>query len=215
MSKVTLDDLYMHQGRYRQEIADMTEEQQLNNILGEKEAKKVAKLDTVKAKELYDQGMSDNAIGKACGVSGPTMAAWRKKEYLPAIPQKFAPHKKPASLEGRKPAKENPEFEAAFQEMVAGTEFEGNMTKAELPVKLEPLPPVPKQQMTVDPEFEQAVANMETAIDTARRSETKSPSAIALTAIRALVVDIVPYSSSTGITLAKLLLIKEIAAEVL
>lgn len=42
-----------------------------------------ANIDESKARELYDQGKSDGAIGKNIGVSGVTVMNWRKRNNLP------------------------------------------------------------------------------------------------------------------------------------
>jgi len=40
--------------------------------------------DTDKAYELYCQGLSDSAIGQACGISANSITHWRKNNNLPA-----------------------------------------------------------------------------------------------------------------------------------
>jgi len=49
-----------------------------------KKRKRRYTFDTRKALELYRQGLSDPAIGKACGISAASVYNWRKNNNLPA-----------------------------------------------------------------------------------------------------------------------------------
>ena len=201
------------------DVLAMSTDEQVAYILGEdnndeeEDHSKMSgkKLDGAKALELYHQGLSDNAIGQACGVTGSGIAYWRKKNGLAPNDHLNTP-KKPASLQGRKPATVNPQFEAAVQEMVAGTRFEGTLAETELPVKLESLPPV-DPQMTVKPDFEEAAKAMDKS---ARQciDEKLSESELALMEIEAIVTGFARHSSNPGVRMAQLHLVKEIASEV-
>jgi len=48
------------------------------NILHEKGVLKDMKVDVIKAKQLYDQGLTDNKIAEELGVSGEAIRQWRK-----------------------------------------------------------------------------------------------------------------------------------------
>lgn len=45
---------------------------------------KMTKIDDLKAKELYDQGLSDHKIAEVFDVESTTICTWRKKNNLPA-----------------------------------------------------------------------------------------------------------------------------------
>lgn len=59
-----------------------TTEEQIKLILQKAEIDTVKKYDTAEMRHLYDQGLSDVAIGKAIGISYETVRQWRKKEGL-------------------------------------------------------------------------------------------------------------------------------------
>lgn len=102
-------------------------------LSGRKEYKK---LDKDKARELYDQGLSDRKIADALGVHKDTVAAWRKKEGLPsgkergiAKVQKEEKHVKKefglaaeVPVEQKKMPTEQGEMPAKAEEMPADTE---------------------------------------------------------------------------------------------
>lgn len=49
--------------------------------------KKYGRLDTARARELYDQGLGDQRIGNELDVAKETVASWRRKSGLPSQPQ--------------------------------------------------------------------------------------------------------------------------------
>lgn len=50
--------------------------------------KKYGRLDTARARELYDQGLGDQRIGDELDVAKETVASWRKKNGLPSQPER-------------------------------------------------------------------------------------------------------------------------------
>lgn len=50
--------------------------------------KKNGRLDTARARELYDQGLGDQRIGNMLDVAKETVASWRKKNGLPSQPER-------------------------------------------------------------------------------------------------------------------------------
>ena len=50
--------------------------------------KKYGRLDTARARDLYDQGLGDQRIGDELDVAKETVASWRKKNGLPSQPER-------------------------------------------------------------------------------------------------------------------------------
>lgn len=98
--------------------------------------------DTEKAHELYRQGLTDNAIGEACGVSANSIFNWRKNNNLPA-------NKRTAADDGNR---------RTFDTKLARELYDANCSDKEIAAKLgvsawsigdwrrsEGLPPNPRQ----------------------------------------------------------------------
>ena len=76
--------------------------------------------DTEKAYELYRQGLTDSAIGKACGIGSNSIYNWRKKNNLPA-------NKRTAASDGSK---------RAFDPQQARALYDAKYTDKEIGAKL-------------------------------------------------------------------------------
>lgn len=100
------------------------------------EVPEMSKIEWIKAKFYYNDGMNDREIAKLLGCSSLAVLQWRRRENLPAQCKKLIPSE--ATMAGaviqsvaeRKPATVNPEFEALFPKPVP----------VELPTIPEPTP---------------------------------------------------------------------------